>query len=63
MKNAHLGTTVLARLGRRHVHDLAWEAVDEDEATLADRRSLSREEQSRAGNKEKKKRVRKETGA
>jgi hypothetical protein len=40
---------VLAGLGSGHVDDLAREAVDEDEATLADGRSLSREEQSGTG--------------
>ena len=44
-----LGVTVLARLGGRHVHDLARTALNDNEAVLAQSRALHGEGERSAG--------------
>lgn len=39
----NLCVTVLSSLGGRHVHDLAWSLVDDDETVLSQSRTLHRE--------------------
>lgn len=45
----NLGVTVLAGLGGRHVDDLAWVALDDDEAVLPQGRALHGEGLRRTG--------------
>jgi len=44
----NLGVAVLARLGRRHLHDLARSLFDQHKAVLAQRRALHGEARGRA---------------
>ena len=45
----HLGVTVLAGLGRRHLNDLAWAVLDHHETVLPQGRTLHWEGGGRAG--------------